>query len=284
MSLDQQLRTDLRTAVERVPNRHGSLDSVVSAGARRRTIARIGQLTAAALLVGAIGVGSAAVLRQSANEHTPVGSAAVSSIAVGGFEIAVDGLAPGFEKQEVYRAGSSPTPAFPTDQLGEEQPVEIATPSAVDVEAVSGPSIYLGDFPMIGSSGFLYTDTDGLACLRLNGLWCIDTRGEQFGGMGWGIEPMSDNPADGATMVIAWYGLPSQASIVAATVDGSPAGWQRVTGGAAALTLPINLGSDVVLSAFDATGAMIDFGLDEAGRLIPGEQRFDNLTFEGIGE
>ena len=284
MNLDQQLRSDLRDAVEQVPTRHGSRDVVVSAGARRRTVALLGQFTAAVLVVVAVGAGSVALLGQPGTDRTAAGSDDVSTISVGGFEVAVDGLVPGFEAQEIYRAGSSPTPAFPTDGFGSEQPFDIAAPLTVDVEAVSGPSIYLGDFPLIGRSGFLYTDADGLACLRLDNEWCIDTTHEQAGALQWTIEPASSNPADGATMVVAWYGLPPQTSLVTAMIDGAPVGWQRVTGGAAALSVPIDMGSDLVLTAYDASGTMIDFGPDDTGELIIGEQRFDNLTFEGIGQ
>jgi len=280
MNLDRQLRSDLRDAVEQVPARHGSLDLVVSAGARRRTVARLGQFTAAVLVVVAVGAGSIALLGQPGIDRTAAGSGLVSTVSIGGFEVAVDGLVPGFEAQEIYRAGSSPPPAFPTDGFGSEQPFDIAAPSTVDVEAVDGPSIYLGDYPLIGSSGLLYTDTDGLACLHLEGVWCIDTTDEQAGALQWTIEPTSSDPTDGATTVVAWYGLPPQTSIVTATVDEAPVGWQRVTGGAAALSVPINFGSDLVLTAYDASGTMIDFGRDDTGELILGEQRFDNLTFD----
>jgi len=281
MSLEQLLRTDLHDAVEQVPNRHGALDAVISTGARRRTIARYSQGAATLLIIAIVAAGSIA-LRGAPGDHTAAGEDAVSTIRIGGFEVAVNGLAPGFEEQEVYRAGTNPTPAFPTDQYGTEQPVEFTAPKPADVEAIGAPAIYLGDFPLTGNSGFLYTDSNGLACLRLGTVWCIDTTEQQAGALQWEIRPTSPDPGGGATMVVAWYGLPRQTSIVTATVDAQPVGWQHVTGGTAILRVPIDNGSDLTLTGLDKAGNQINFGHDDTGKLIPGQQHFNNITLEGI--
>ncbi len=291
MNLDRQLRTDLLDAVEQVPTRHGSLDGVVSAGERRRRTARAGQVAASVLVVVAVGVASIAVLGRSGADRVAAGPDAVTSVDLGGREVAVDGLLPGFEEERVYQGEAGPAPNFPTDPHGPEQPVEPGSPPGVALGAVGAPAVYLGNFAAVPGNALLYADRDGLACIWIERQpgeagyeWCSNTAYDRAGSLSWLIDPASSDPGDGATVVAAWYGLPPETSIVTATVDASPVAWQRVTGGAAILTVRVGLGSDLVLTALDSEGSMIDFGRDEAGILIVSEQRFDDLRFEGRGE
>lgn len=289
MTLDQQLRADLENAVKGVPSRHGSLESVVAAGSRRRTVSRGVQLAAAAFVLVALGAGSAALFGRSSADVA--GPAVPSTIGIGGFDVAVDGLAAGFEDKQLYHAKPGPTPIFPTDQYGPQQSLELASPPELGLRAVGERSIYLGEYPLLPGSAFLYTDAEGLACIWLERQpeepgyeWCLNSSYSHAGALSWMIEPASVDPADGATIVVAWYGLPPQTSVVTATVDAEPVGWQRVNSGAVVFVVQVDLGTDLVLTALDAAGEMIDFGRDETGSLIFGEQRFDNLTFDGIVE
>ena len=284
MNLDQQLRTDLQSAIDRVPHRRGSLDEVVSIGRRRRTFSRVSQVAGASVVVLAIGLASIALLGRSVVDPAATEPASASTIQIGEFEVAVDGLLAGYEDRQVYRGTPGPAPTIPVDQFGLEQPLRAETPTATDLDAVGVPSVYLGNSAETGSSVFLYANTGGLSCLRAVSESCVDAAEEQAGALQWTIEATSSDPATGANMVVSWYGLPPQASIVTVTVDGHPVGWQRVTAGAAILAAPIDLGSDLVLTALDAAGTTIDFGRDETGRFIVGQQRFDALTFEGQGE
>lgn len=267
MSLEQQLRSDLKSAVDQVPHRSGSVDQVIETGHRRRTLALSGRVAGMALaLVAVVGIG---VLHNRSAVGELASSGGDSSLSIGGYEIPVDGLVEGLEDQKIYKGVQGPSFTAPLDGYGPEQkPLDRAPTLNADV---APPSIYVGDFSDSVGSVYLFSGESDLGCIWMAGTVCSPA--DQLGSLQWQITPVENGSA---TMLLSWYGLPAHASIVTITVDGLPVGWQHVTAGTVMVNATVEAGSDVVLTALDSEGEPITTtdGTDS----LRFEQRFDNLT------
>jgi hypothetical protein len=276
---DEMIRDELAAAAASVPLlAPAPVQAVMRRGRRRRLVQRTALgAGAAALLIGA--VATAAMLRSGgdlvaapsttaaattteASEDIPTTTAAAEEtstttaseeptttsaqgadpLGLGIPELRVGPALAGFTNPPLYSALTGPPLAVDSTGFGEEYPFVSSGPSAGEVAALTGPSLYVGDVAGLGV--FVGPGESGAgACLWVGSAPRTCDR--------VGILALDDGPP-----FAAWIGVPDGTAAIVLTRDGNAERWQAPRGGVA--MMPVSDVTASVLMAVDEAGREID--------------------------
>lgn len=153
--------------------------------------------------------------------------------------------------------------------LGEEAPLDVATPKVADPDIIDGPAIYLGDVE--GDSAFLTEETYGEEPQKC--LW-IGPTPQVCGDYGM----ITIHPANEVSATV-WLGVPQGTVAVALFEEtGYLLGWQQPRSRVVVITVEVDDPQRLAMVAFDADGQeILRVGQFEAGR-----ETSDGSPTEGV--
>lgn len=241
MNIEDTIRIELEAAVSTVPaGAPAPLEVVERRGHRRRIVARAGLVVASAAVFVAI-VGVSIMIGRigytpdvAAPTVPPVTIAPVpeGSVMIAGKLFPVDDLVEAFDSAPMYFGQQSPSPAFDTSELGDEQALRFDVPAVADPDVLDGPTIYVGELE--GVSAFVNECSTGVGITTC--LW-MGATSQLRADSGAFIFAEPPTQRDGPPYA-AWMGVPEGTSVVTLRRDGFDLGWQRPVGGVTLMQLP----------------------------------------------
>lgn len=261
MTLDEKIRSSLKTAASVVPHASSSDPGEIIRRGRRRRLARRARwsLTSVFLLL---------VVPFDPNSIDPADTFNVFTVEVADLAVTVVDPEAISTDPDVWLGLQGPAPRFDTSNFGPNLSFTSGTPSPDDLNDRIRRAVYLGDLD--GKPFYIYSTDAPSIWDRLfeiiDGNLSGDVLGTSLncctgGDMDHegGLSVFSLNQAIGQPDLIVgeWLGLSPDVSVVAYQIDGVFVGWQTPVGGVSTIR-PDHWPDEFLVVAFDADGRELD--------------------------
>ncbi|HLF42546.1 MAG TPA: hypothetical protein VJA46_03340 [Acidimicrobiia bacterium] len=266
MTLDERVRSDLKTAASLVPHASSSDPGEAIRRGRRRRLARRTRwsFVSVALFLGVL----ALVIPYDPNSIDPADTYDVFSVEIADLAVAVVDPEPISADPDLWIGLPGPAPRFDTSDFGPDLSFTPGTPSPDDLNDRIRRAVYLGeldgepfylfstDAPSIWDRLFELIDGNLSGDVLGTSLSCCTGGDMDHEG---GLSAFSLNQTAGQPDLIVgeWLGLSPAVSVVAYQLDGVFVGWQTPVGGVSTIR-PDHFPAEFLVITFDADGQEVD--------------------------